>query len=138
MMKQQSVDFIVGYAFHALDKQFVTHLTNNPKDVNKVFNVSIPKLWWGTPNPCNPRTTVDTVMLIEFAEKLVATLRSAHDKFEFNIDCIHEHQYLRVAVTVDYKRVEMTLAEIEQKLGYKIKLVEDKYEETTRTRNNQK
>lgn len=124
MMTQQSVDFLVGYAFDALDRQFVTHLTNNPKDVNKVFNVSIPKSWWGTPNPCNPRSTVDTMMLLEFVEKLVATLCSAHGKFEFNVDCIHEHQYLRVAVTVDYKRVEMTLAEIEQKLGYRIKLVE--------------
>ena len=125
MMKSQSVDFLVGYAFHALDRQFVQHLANNPKDVNTVFSVSIPKLWWGTPNPCNPRSTVDTRMLIEFAEKLVATFCSAHDEFEFNVDCIHEHQYLRVAVTVEYKRVEMTLAEIEQKLGYKIKLVEE-------------
>lgn len=126
MMKQQSVDFLVGYAFDAIDRQFVTHFTNNPKDVNTVFSVSIPQSWWSKPNLCNPRGTVDAMMLLEFVEKLVATLLSAHDKFEFYVDCIHEHQYLRVAVTVDYKRVEMTLAEIEQKLGYKIKLVEEK------------
>ena len=131
MMNDQSLDFIKGYIWSKVEKRvFETHVDKSPE--MRPVNISIPKIWFGLraiKDKTEDLSCFDRSVLITSIKQLCLAYNTEKSKYTFSMTVEPDEQY--ILITVEGKRTspkEMTVAEIEKELGYKIKIVgeEDK------------
>lgn len=125
MMKQQSKEFIAGYVFSAMEYKILKQLKSENIISGKI---QVPKIWFGLPCSKNVVNTLPS-HLKEYYEKALVEL--LHDFLPvFNYFTVHiypKEQYMLFEFLIQKKELvkEMTLKQIENKLGYKIKLISE-------------
>ena len=72
--------------------------------------------------------TLSEEQIIEFKDYLTKTLKTHDTLYDYTIDIFPDEQYMRFVITGTRPEPikEMTIAEIEKELGYKIKVIGDK------------
>lgn len=124
-MKQQSKEFIAGYVFSAMEYKILKQLKSENIISGKI---QVPKIWFGLPCSKNVVNTLPS-HLKEYYEKALVEL--LHDFLPvFNYFTVHiypKEQYMLFEFLIQKKELvkEMTLKQIENKLGYKIKLISE-------------
>ena len=128
MMKEQSLDFIKGYIWSKVEKRiFETHVDKSPE--MRPVNISIPKTWFGLraiKDKTEDLDCFDRSVLITSIKQLCLAYNTENSKYTFNMTIEPDEQY--ILITIEGKRIspkEMTVAEIEKELGYKIKIVSE-------------
>ena len=92
--------------------------------------VPVPKVWFGLREYKSKTNTLADEHISEFQHYLNQTLCNYNtDKtiYDYTIDIFPDEQYMRFVITGTRREPvkEMTVAEIEKELGYKIKIVGD-------------
>lgn len=127
MMQKQSLDFITGYIFAQMDRSIFKHF--NIKKDTLVESIIVPKIWFGL-SSCHQVTndiTGDKKYLLR--ENICGTLKDLYPKLDAVCErIVPDNQYIRFDFRVKLKDVikKMTVAEVEEVLGYKIEIVSDK------------
>ena len=128
MMKEQSLDFIKGYVFSRIEKKvYEAHINKLPKI--EAIEISIPKTWFGLraiKDKTEDLDCFDKAVLITSIKQLCLAYNTEKSKYDFTMTIEPDEQY--ILITVEGKRTspkEMTMAEIEKELGYKIKIVSE-------------
>ncbi len=128
MMKKQSLEFIIGYVFSKIEKKvYEAHINKLPKI--EAIEISIPKTWFGLRAIKDKNEDLDCFakcILITSIKQLCLAYNTEKSKYDFNISIEPDEQY--ILITIEGKRTspkEMTVAEIEKELGYKIKIVNE-------------
>ena len=127
-MKKQSLDFIKGYVYSKIEKKiFTAHVNRLPKI--EPINISIPKTWFGL-KPIRDKTEdvdfFDKLNLMTSIKQLCLAYNTEKSKYDFSLSMEPDEQY--IIIIIEGKRIspkEMTVAEIEKELGYKIKIVSE-------------
>ena len=127
MMTKQSLDFIAGYVFSKVEGRIKHAHVNNVERMPAVF-VSVPKIWFGL-RPITDKSESLTPMvelnLLSSLYELCRAYNSKQSEYGFHISIEPEEQYIQF--TIEAVRTsaikEMTIADIEKELGYKIKIV---------------
>lgn len=128
MMKEQSLDFIKGYVYSKIEKKIYEAHVNKLTKIES-GNISIPKTWFGLraiKDKTEDLSCFDRSVLITSIKQLCLAYNTEKSKYDFNIVAEPDEQY--ILITVEGKRTspkEMTVAEIEKELGYKIKIVSE-------------
>jgi hypothetical protein len=127
-MKEQSLEFIIGYVFSKIEKKvYETHINKLPK--TEAIEISIPKTWFGLRAIKDKNEDIDCFakcILITSIKQLCLAYNTEKSKYDFTMTIEPDEQY--ILITIEGKRTspkEMTVAEIEKELGYKIKIVNE-------------
>lgn len=129
MMKAQSLDFIAGYVFAKVDESIFKHFYRNNCEGEFGRGYCVPKIWFGLTS-CSSVTndiTGDKKYLLR--ESICNNLKDAYPKLDIVCErIVPEKQYIRFDFRVKPREVvkKMTVAEVEEALGYKIEIVSDK------------
>lgn len=126
--KIKSADFLAGYVFKSLERNMLkdTDVLRAIPTHGYKNDVAIPKVW-----VCADRnaTLYDFAKIMDPACKLIEEAHNATYGTHMSIttgwqeDDVHK-QYLKVVYTVHSTRPrKMTIAEIEEQLGYKIEII---------------
>ena len=129
MMKEQSLDFIVGSVFEKVGKDIYKHFAEELRQGTLVQSYSVPKIWFGLSSCHSVTNDISGSKKYQMIEKLTCTLNDLYPKLEtFCERIIPENQYIRFDIKVKRREVvkKMTVAEVEEALGYKIEIVSDK------------
>ncbi len=127
MMEKQSLDFVKGYVFSKVEGRIKHAHVNKVERMPPVY-VHVPKSWFGL-RPIKSEledlsTSVRFEMLASLGE-LCRAYNSEQSVYGFYISAEPDEQYIQF--TIEGVRVfaakEMTVADIEKELGYKIKIV---------------
>ena len=130
MMTKQSRDWILGYVFSRLEKYIIEgHMKKLDNIVNHV--VQVPKYWFGlqaTKNSCVTLSDEERHNYIDRLKELCCSLNHKNGSYHFSVAVRPYQQYMEFAMTATRlpEVKEMTIAEIEKELGYKIKGIGDK------------
>ena len=128
MMKELSLDFIKGYVFSKVEKKIYEAHVNKLSKMEPV-NINIPKNWFGLKaikDKTEDLDCFDKSVLITSIKQLCLAYNTEKSKYDFNMSIEPDEQY--IIITVEGKRVspkEMTVAEIEKELGYRIKIISE-------------
>lgn len=130
MMKEQSLDFIVGYLFGNLDKSIFKHFYRQDKKGPLTVNsYCVPKTWFGLTSSKDVIEDIRGDVKYLLREAICNTLKDLYPKLEVYCERIVPYnQY----IAFDFKIVKkpevkkMTVSEVEAALGYKIEIVSDK------------
>lgn len=126
-MKKQSLEFITGYVFSKIENQILRAHGNKAERINPPY-VYVPKSWFGLRPIKSELEDLSTSTEFELLSSLGELCRSYNTKYAtygFSIFTEPDEQYIRFTIegilmpTVK----EMTVADIEKELGYKIKVV---------------
>lgn len=122
MMKAQSLEFISGYLFQSFNKQATKELIYDNTRDHLVFTCNVPKLWFGVANPTRHSTDIKSADKIYVVSKVEETMNDVFLKFNTTVTTDIEQQYIRFTcrMKINPAPVEMTLAEIEEKLGHPV------------------
>ena len=125
----KSHDFIEGYIFSEVESSLIGAFHSKEQRWDKT--VTIPKSWFGLRATQNP-----LVMLPEHEQSklrieqkdIFCQLNNSLRSYDYDISFTASKQYIRIMVEgVHVEPVkEMTIDQIEQELGYKIKVIGDK------------
>ena len=129
MMKEQSLDFIVGYVFARMDNSIYKHMWTECRKDPLVESFSVPKIWFGLSSCHSYTNDIIGSKKYELIQKLTDTLNALYPKLETVCErIVPEKQYIRFDFRVKYRETikKMTVSEIEEVLGYKIEIVGDK------------
>lgn len=129
MMTKQSKDWILGYVYSRLEKYIIE---GHMKKLDNIDNhvVFVPKHWFGL------RATKSDVVTLSEEERhdyidelkdLCCALNTELGSYLFSVAVRPNQQYIEFAMAATRlpQVKEMTIAEIEEELGYKIKIVGD-------------
>lgn len=127
MMTEKSIDFISGYVFRKMEKSIFDNIYSDSDDS---FNDSqfVPKIWFGLTCSGNILNDIKGIQKYALKEILENTLNDLFPKLNIEIvRIIPERQYIRFDYTASKKeeRRKMTVAEVEEQLGYKIEIISD-------------
>lgn len=127
MMEKQSLDFIKGYIFSKVEGRVKHAHVNNVERMPAVY-VSVPKLWFGLRPIKDKSECLDPITELSLYSSLYSLCQaynSNQSEYRFHISIEPEEQYIQF--TIEAVRIsatkEMTIADIEKELGYKIKIV---------------
>lgn len=127
MMEKQSLDFIKGYVFSKVEGRIKHAHVNNVERMPPVY-VHVPKSWFGLrpiKSELEDLSISARVELVSSLGELCRTYNSQQSVYGFYIFAEPDEQYIRF--TIEGVRMsavkEMTVADIEKELGYKIKIV---------------
>lgn len=127
MMEKQSLDFIKGYVFSKIEGQIKHAHVNNVERIPAIY-VRVPKLWFGLrpiKSELEDLCISDRFNLLASLGELCRSYNTEQTTYIIDISIEPDEQYIRF--TFEGYRLptpkEMTIAEIEEKLGYKIKIV---------------
>ena len=130
MMTKQSKDWILGYVFSRLEKYIIE---GHMKKLDNIDNhiISVPKNWFGlqaTKNTCVTLSDEERHDYIDKLKELCCALNHKDRSYLFSITVRPYQQYMEfyMSATRLPEVKEMTIAEIEKELGYKIKVIGDK------------
>lgn len=127
MMTKQSLDFITGYVFSEVEGRIKHAHANKVERMLPVY-VYVPKSWFGL-RPIKSKledlTPSVRANLLTSLGELCRAYNSEQSVYDFYISIEPDEQYIRFIV--EGARVsaakEMTVADIEKELGYKIKII---------------
>lgn len=127
MMEKQSLDFIAGYVFSKVEARIKHAHVNNVERMPAVF-VSVPKSWFGLrpiKSDFETLTPIAELNLLSSLYSLCRAYNSKQSEYGFHISIEPEEQYIQFAIEAVrvHAEKEMTIADIEKELGYKIKIV---------------
>lgn len=127
MMTKKSIDFISGYVFRKMEKSIFDNLCTTS---DNSFNDSqfVPKIWFGLTSCSNILNDIKGDKKYELTIELQNALNDLFPKLNIEIvRIIPERQYIRFDYTASKKeeRRKMTVAEVEEQLGYKIEIISD-------------
>lgn len=127
MMEKQSLDFIKGYVFSKVEGRIKHAHVNKVERMPPVY-VHVPKSWFGLrPIKSELEDLIPSVRfdLLASLGKLCEAYNSEQSVYAFYIAVEPDEQYIQF--TIEGVRMsavkEMTVADIEKELGYKIKIV---------------
>lgn len=129
MMKEQSLDFIVGSVFARVDVDIYKHFAKEENKGALVKSYSVPKIWFGLTSCHSYTNDIVGSKKYEMIQKLADTLNDLYPKLETICErIVPENQYLKFDIKVKRREQvkKMTVEEIEEVLGYKIEIVSDK------------
>jgi hypothetical protein len=126
-MEKQSLEFITGYIFSKIENQILNAHVNKVERINPPY-VYVPKSWFGL-RPI--KSELENISLGTRAEienalgELCQKYNTSHATYHFSFYTKADQQY--ILFIVEGFRMpavkEMTVAEIEKELGYKIKII---------------
>ena len=129
MDKKKSLDFITGYVYSKIEKKIFSAYVNKLSKIEPIY-ISIPKIWFGL-RPIRDKAEdvgcFDRNVLITSIKQLCLAYNTEKSKYDFNLSMEPDKQY--ILITIEGKRTspkEMTIAEIEKELGYKIEIIPEK------------
>ena len=130
MMTKQSKDWILGYVYSRLEKYIIE---GHMKKLDNIDNhvVSVPKHWFGLRATKSDVVTLSEEERRDYIERLndlCCALNTELGSYLFSIAVRPSQQYMEFAMAATRlpQVKEMTIAEIEKELGYKIKVIGDK------------
>ena len=131
MDKKKSLDFIIGYVYSKIEKKIFSAHVNKLSKIEPLY-ISIPKIWYGL-RPIKDKAEdvdcFDRSVSLTSMKQLCLAYNTEKSKYEFNLSMEPDEQY--IIITIEGKRIspkEMTIAEIEKELGYKIEIIPEKEE----------
>lgn len=127
--KKKTNEWIEGYVFGRIERHIIEALMHGDKELRTA--VSVPKVWFGLREYRSKDNTLADEQISEFQCDLNKTLCNYNTNktiYDYTINIFPDESYMRFVVEgVRREPVkEMTIAEIEKELGYKIKVVGDK------------
>ena len=127
-LKKKTNEWIEGYIFGRVERLVIGALMHGEKEFTVA--VPVPKVWFGLREYKSKTNTLADEHISEFQHYLNQTLCNYNtDKtiYDYTIDIFPDEQYMRFVITGTRREPvkEMTVAEIEKELGYKIKIVGD-------------
>ena len=128
-LKKKTNEWIEGYVFGRLERYIIESLMHREKEFTTA--VSVPKVWFGLREYRSTTNTLADEQIREFQRELNQTLCNYNTNktiYDYTVDIFPDESYMRfVIVGVRREPIkEMTIAEIEKELGYKIKVIGDK------------
>ena len=123
MMEKQSLDFIKGYIFSKVENQIIRAHTDKRTRINLPY-VYVPKSWFGL-GP-DESISLGTQCKIDYAlRNLCQSYNTKYATYSYSFYMKPKEQYICFLIegTLVLPEKEMTIAEIEKELGYKIKIV---------------
>lgn len=129
MMKAKSLDFITGYVFAKMDRSIFKQFSNNDIKETLVESITVPKIWFGLSSCQQVTNDIKGDEKYLLRENICEALNSIYPRLETICErIIPEKCYIRFDFKVKYREQikKMTVAEVEEALGYKIEIVSDK------------
>lgn len=125
-LKKKTDEWIEGYVYGKSEKKILEGRIN--KDKEFMSSVYVPKVWFGLREYKSKTNTLSEEHIIKFKYYLNQTLKTHDTLYDYTIDIFPDEQYMRFVITGTRPEPvkEMTIAEIEKELGYKIKVIGDK------------
>lgn len=127
-VKKKTNEWIEGYVFGRLERHIIESLMHKEKEFTTA--VSVPKVWFGLREYRSTTNTLSDEQIREFQHELNQILcnYNTNKTYDFTVDIFPEESYMRFVITGVRRNPvkEMTIAEIEKELGYKIKVIGDK------------
>ena len=125
-LKKKTNEWIEGYVYGKSEKKILEGRIN--KDKEFMSSVCVPKVWFGLREYKSTTNTLSEEHIKEFKDYLTKTLKTHDTLYDYTIDIFPDEQYMRFNITGTRPEPvkEMTIAEIEKELGYKIKVIGDK------------
>lgn len=130
MMTKQSKDWILGYVYARLEKHIIeAHMKKLDNIDNHV--ISVPKYWFGLRATKNEVVTLSEEERHDYIDRLkdlCCALNTELGSYLFSVAVRPNQQYMEFAMSATRlpEVKEMTIAEIEKELGYRIKVIGDK------------
>ena len=127
MMQGKSLDFITGYVFAKMDRSIFKHF--NVRKDTLVESHCVPKIWFGLSSCQQVTNDIKGDEKYLLRENICEALNSVYPRLETICErIIPEKCYIRFDFRVKYREKikKMTVAEVEEALGYKIEIVSDK------------
>lgn len=128
-MQKQSLDFIIGYVFAKVDKAVFKHFWTYEHRNELIVSIDVPKIWFGLTSCSSVTNDITGSIKYSLREKICNNLKDSYPKLDIVCErIVPEKQYIRFDFRVKRKEVvkKMTIAEVEEALGYKIEIVSDK------------
>lgn len=124
-------DFILGYIFGQIEKTILQSFIKKDKEIHT--SVCVPKAWFGLKPTKAITETLSYSTKIDYKKELCDILNGYNTKdrwYKYDSTVRAIDQYIEFAFHGYYQEPvkEMTIAEIEKELGYKIKVIGDKEE----------
>ena len=125
-LKKKTDEWIEGYVYGKSEKKILEGRIN--KDKEFMSSVYVPKVWFGLREYKSKTNTLAEEHIKKFKYYLTQTLKTHDTVYDYTIDIFPDEQYMRFVITGTRPEPvrEMTIAEIEKELGYKIKVIGDK------------
>ena len=128
-LKKKTNEWIEGYVFGRIERHIIESLMHGEEEFKT--GVSVPKVWFGLREYKSKTNTLADEQIREFQCELNQTLCNYNTNktiYDYTIDIFPDEQYMRFVITGTRPEPvkEMTIAEIEKELGYKIKVIGDK------------
>ena len=128
-LKKKTNEWIEGYIFGRIEPKIIEGLMHGEKELKA--SVAVPKVWFGLREYRSKTNTLADEHIREFQSYLNQTLCNYNTNktiYDYTIDIFPDEQYMRFVITGTRTEPvkEMTIAEIENELGYKIKVIGDK------------
>ena len=125
-LKKKTNEWIEGYVYGKSEKKILEGRINKDKELQA--SVYVPKVWFGLREYKSNTNTLSEEHIKEFKHYITQTLKTHDTVYDYNIDIFPDEQYMRFVITGTRPEPvkEMTIAEIEKELGYKIKVIGDK------------
>ena len=125
-LKKKTNEWIEGYVYGKSEKKILEGRINKDKEFKT--SVYVPKVWFGLREYKSTTNTLAEEHVREFKYYLTQTLKTHDTVYDYTIDIFPDEQYMRFVITGTRPDPvkEMTIAEIEKELGYKIKVIGDK------------
>ena len=122
-------DFILGYIWGRVEKTILQHFINKDKEIHT--SVCVPKAWFGLRPVQSISETLSLVTKEQYKRELQDVLNGYNTSerwYKYDLTIRPQLQYIVFAFHGYYQEPvkEMTIAEIEKELGYKIKVIGDK------------
>lgn len=129
-IKGQSHQFIVGYVFSKLEKHSIAAHMHRDKEI-QIKTVLVPKVWFGLTADKRKENTISQEDIDYYRRELVElfnTYNSNKLSHVYALEIYPIDHFVGFYMSASQKELakEMTIAEIEKELGYKIKVIGDK------------
>lgn len=126
MVVVKQKDFILGYIFGRVEKKILQGFINKDKEIHT--SVCVPKSWFGLNPTKSVSETLSFVTKEQYKRELQDILNNYNTRerwYKYELTIRPEQQYIDFAFHGYYQEPvkEMTIEEIEEKLGYKIKVI---------------
>ncbi len=128
-LKKKTNEWLEGYVFGRIEPRIIEGLMHRDEELKAA--VSVPKVWFGLREYRSKTNTLADEHIKEFQYYLNQTLCNYNTNktiYDYTVDIFPDEQYMRFVITGTRLEPvkEMTIAEIEKELGYKIKVIGDK------------
>lgn len=129
MDKAKSFDFNAGFVYAKLDKELFRYATRPATSDSLglgVLNVRVPKVWFNLPCDKSVKVTLTTDQIKTLRNTIERAAETHYPRFNTNVSIYPAEQYLTFSIKITKKEPpvkELTVKEIEERLGYKIKVI---------------